>query len=112
MTIRSRIFWAFLSYPIFVPLLSLVMSSPAHAREIVFTASPEPTCDRPSRMNNLVCVRQGRGHLPSSATTTKEEVPMLEFSEEESEAAIARFGCDCIACINAVRQSRGLPPVS
>ncbi len=37
---------------------------------------------------------------------------MLEFTDEESDAAVRLFGCDCLVCINAVRQSRGLPSVS
>lgn len=37
------------------------------------------------------------------------EYPM---TEEESNAAIALFGCDCTSCINALRQLRGQPPYS
>lgn len=40
------------------------------------------------------------------------ETPLLDFTEEESDAAIQRFGCDCIACLNTIRQMRGLLPVS
>lgn len=32
----------------------------------------------------------------------------LNFSEEESDAAIALFGCDCTSCLNALRQMRGM----
>lgn len=34
---------------------------------------------------------------------------ILEISEEESEAAIEMFGCDCITSINAWRQLQGNP---
>jgi len=37
------------------------------------------------------------------------ETPMLNFTEEESNAATQRFGCDCAGCINAVRQLQGKP---
>ena len=37
------------------------------------------------------------------------ELPELEFTDEESETSIALFGCDCPACLNALRQMRGLP---
>jgi hypothetical protein len=40
-----------------------------------------------------------------------EQVAMLDFSEEESDAAAALFGCDCQLCINSLRQLRGLPPL-
>jgi len=38
-------------------------------------------------------------------------VAMLDFTEEESDAAAALFGCDCQMCINSLRQLRGLPPL-
>jgi hypothetical protein len=38
------------------------------------------------------------------------EYPVLDFSEAESDAAVALFGCDCPACINALRQLRRQPP--
>ncbi len=37
------------------------------------------------------------------------EHPFLEFTLEESNAAIALFGCDCPAHINQLRRLRGLP---
>lgn len=33
---------------------------------------------------------------------------VLEFTDEESDAAIALFGCDCPMCLNALRQLRSL----
>jgi hypothetical protein len=38
------------------------------------------------------------------------EYPVLDFSAAESDAAVALFGCDCPACINALRQLRRQPP--
>jgi len=40
------------------------------------------------------------------------EYPMLAFSEAESDAAVALFGCDCPACMNSLRQLRNLDPVT
>ncbi|MBD2103567.1 hypothetical protein [Leptolyngbya sp. FACHB-261] len=37
------------------------------------------------------------------------EYRLLEFTEEESNASIAKFGCDCPAHLNALRQLRGQP---
>lgn len=37
------------------------------------------------------------------------EHPMLEFTLEESDTAIALFGCDCPHHLNQLRQLRGLP---
>lgn len=38
--------------------------------------------------------------------------PTIEYpmTEEESNAAIALYGCDCPGCVNALRQLRGQPP--
>jgi len=41
----------------------------------------------------------------------EERVAMLDFSEAESDEAVALFGCDCQMCINSLRQLRGLPPL-
>ncbi|NJO85742.1 MAG: hypothetical protein HC818_03095 [Synechococcaceae cyanobacterium RM1_1_27] len=37
------------------------------------------------------------------------EHPMLDFSLEESETAMAMFGCDCPHHLNQLRKLRGLP---
>lgn len=34
---------------------------------------------------------------------------ILNVSEEESDAAVAMFGCDCVKALNALRQLRGIP---
>lgn len=60
----------------------------------------------------------------SSASEFAEDVPLIgedcgcfdekliNFTEAESNAAIKRFGCDCVACINIVRQLQGKLPLS
>jgi hypothetical protein len=40
-----------------------------------------------------------------------DDIEALEFTEEESDAAAALFGCDCPVCLNALRQLRNLPPL-
>jgi hypothetical protein len=35
----------------------------------------------------------------------------FNFSDAESDAAVALFGCDCPACLNALQQLRNQPPV-
>jgi hypothetical protein len=42
-------------------------------------------------------------------TSSTLEYPVLDFSEAESDAAVALFGCDCPACINTLRQLRSQP---
>ncbi len=42
----------------------------------------------------------------------QESFPLeLDFTDEESDAAVAIFACDCPSCLNMLRQMRGLPPV-
>lgn len=65
---------------------------------------------------SLTCTRLGQA-TPTPEITTAEngtQMPpmMLEFSEEESNTAVALFGCDCPLCLNALRQMRGLPPIN
>ena len=44
----------------------------------------------------------------SNVEKTTEGHLILEFTEEESDAAIEMFGCDCVNSINALRQIRGV----
>ncbi|MEH2264061.1 hypothetical protein [Nostoc sp.] len=37
-----------------------------------------------------------------------QKVIELNMTDEESDAAIAKFGCDCPKAINALRQTRGI----
>jgi hypothetical protein len=37
---------------------------------------------------------------------------VADFSEEESNASVVLFGCDCPVCINALRQLRSLSSVN
>ncbi|MDJ0724150.1 MAG: hypothetical protein QNJ38_03470 [Prochloraceae cyanobacterium] len=75
---------------------------------------------------NLPCSEQnctGNNHLANylkliAKTSTEDEFSnvkktpeghlILEFTEEESDAAIEMFGCDCVNSINALRQIRGV----
>ncbi len=89
-----------------------------HAAEPVPVTSVE--CQRTSYTRSLTCQRVSQSAESSKFITIQtaepaqqsDETPMLELTDEESDAAVRLFGCDCLVCINAVRQSRGLPPVS
>lgn len=43
------------------------------------------------------------------AFASVQELPELQFTDEESETSITLFGCDCPGCLNSLRQMRGLP---
>jgi hypothetical protein len=72
----------------------------------------------PNRNDAEVCVMSSHGPknmICTRVTNVKVDNPTalldlsnpnsltLEFSDQESDAAIALFGCDCSACINALR---------
>lgn len=107
------------SSSIFVSLMStLAAIHPAHAgatQGLIHTNNGQTCITSPHAANKLVCVRdserkQQSPSSPASTVTTGQSaknIASVEFTEEESDAAIAKFGCDCPACINSLRQLRG-----
>lgn len=102
-------------------LLGSVMSlsaiaNPAQIGETPSQSVDSPRCARSPHTQRLTCVR-----LPAKTAAANsqpkiswqrpadEQVAMLDFSEEESDAAVAMFGCDCPVCLNILRQLRGVP---
>ncbi|OUL27211.1 hypothetical protein BV378_11220 [Nostoc sp. RF31YmG] len=110
---------------VFTSMLSMVMMGhPAHAAlrstEVIYTADgracvhsphgayPTPlVCIRRSKNNNAVAAQSTQVVASNQATTS--DATKLEFSEAESNGAIALFGCDCPACVSAYRNLQGLP---
>jgi hypothetical protein len=55
---------------------------------------------------NMVCTRVSNVKVENPQALLDLSDPnslKLEFSDQESDSAIALFGCDCPACINALR---------
>jgi hypothetical protein len=122
---NKKLALALLSSPtIFGSMLSMVVTvNPVHAAEPLTSATDSPSCISNSPASRLTCARFSQTTQIASAGSSTEaqvasfdssssEPPMLNFTEEESDAAVQLFGCDCIVCINAIRQMRGLAPVS
>jgi hypothetical protein len=110
---------------VFSSMLSMVMmTNPAHAVQrstpVIYTADGKVCVNSPhgSYPTPLVCIRRTNTTntvaskstvaIASSQVATNDPAK-LEFSEEESSAAINLFGCDCPACVSALRNLRGLP---
>ena len=102
---------------LFGSLMSLsAIANPAQITETPGQSTDSPKCVRSPHTQRLTCVR-----LPAKTAAANsqpkiswqgpadEQVAMLDFSEEESDAAVAMFGCDCPVCINSLRQLRGVP---
>ena len=110
---------------IFTSLMSVlgIVNSPAQAAQRVFQFSDGRSCIRhPHGGTSIVCTRsQSKNNLVASrpktdaevisAQPSNGEVMMLEFTEEESNAAIALFSCDCPYCINSLRALRNQTPM-
>jgi len=110
------------------PLFSLVMVMPAHANESDWiNVSQKYSCMRAASVEGkqLVCKRVDAGATtgeqlfdlrqlkamspPSEAEISPATFPMtLDFTVEESDAAVALFGCDCPACIRSLRTLRSM----
>lgn len=99
----------------------LLASLPAHASEVVVkptnkissapTQSREIVFERPTIDATTKVAAQTSDDSVDYDCGCSNESSMLEFSEDESRAAINRYGCDCAGCMNAVRQLQGKPPL-
>ncbi len=105
---------------LFGSVMSLsAIANPVQATEIPGQPTNSPNCVQSPHSQRLTCIR-----LPGKAAAVNskpriswqrpadEPIAMLDFTEEESDAAVALFGCDCPLCLNSLRQLRGLPPLA
>ncbi|MCC5616652.1 hypothetical protein LC605_16555 [Nostoc sp. CHAB 5836] len=115
----NKLILSLLSSPVLISsILSMgVMLNHAQAMEPQLEAK---TTDRLSCIRNkhkvgLVCARASvLAQIPKyqpEIEFSQEDAPMLEFNDQESDMAINLFGCDCAACINSLRQMRGVTPL-
>jgi hypothetical protein len=58
--------------------------------------------------NNLLAISQRLIASQKSTVSKPQNQLELNFTAEESDAAIAKFGCDCPRSINTLRQTRGV----
>lgn len=96
----------------------MALITPAHAQLSTPIPVPPPEtgecATNPHQKFQLVCTRLGAQETKLQASRDNGSLPppVLEFTEEESNTAIALFGCDCPLCLNALRQMRGQPPLN
>jgi hypothetical protein len=93
---------------------------PAYAKQQV--SGPNPTA---TEAQLCIMSAHSRFNLVCEKISTLKDAPKVEpvdyatdphhspaefkFSEEESDAAIALFGCDCPLCLNSLRMLRTMP---
>jgi hypothetical protein len=111
----------FASSSIFTSLIStLGIINPAHAgvnitQQLIHTNDSRTCITNPHGMKDFVCIRDSERDpkaappksMVVSAQPSDSTVAILNFTEEESDAAIRIFKCDCPFCINSLRQLRG-----
>ncbi|MBG1266704.1 hypothetical protein [Nostoc sp. WHI] len=107
------------SSSVFLSLMStLAVFNPAHAsitQRLMRTQDGRTCITNPHGGTDFVCIRDSETKQAYTSTRSStiatsvsdENVAMLDFSEEESDAAINLFKCDCPFCINSLRQLRG-----
>ncbi|MBH8564561.1 hypothetical protein I8748_20635 [Nostoc sp. CENA67] len=110
------------SSAIFTSMMStLAVVNPAHAsvtttQRLIHTDDGRTCITNPHGNNNFICIRDSERNpkaapAPKSMVITNQPsdstVVALNFTDEESEAAIRLFGCDCPYCINSLRQLTG-----
>lgn len=110
------------SSSIFTSLMStLGIINPAHAsvnltQQLIHTNDGRTCITNPHGLKNFVCIRDSERDpkaapaprsMVLSAQPSDSRVAELNFTDEESEAAIRIFKCDCPFCINSLRQLRG-----
>ena len=112
----NRFLLVLLSSPTLLSSLAslLVTASPVRAATPINAADNDLSCVFSPHSNGLTCIRVTLqpASTPASNPSDNDPTPMLDFTDEESDAAIAQFGCDCPACIRSLRQLRGMSPVT
>ncbi|MBD2296724.1 hypothetical protein H6G06_25385 [Anabaena sphaerica FACHB-251] len=98
-----------------------VMLNQAQAAEPAATNTAQNrdnlSCIRNKHKVGLVCARASvLAQIPQYQAQpedfdTPDDIQMLEFNVDESNMAVDLFGCDCPACINSLRQMRGVTPL-
>jgi hypothetical protein len=112
----------FASSSIFTSLMStLGIINPAHAgvnlnQRLIHTNNGQTCITNPHGLKDFVCIRDSERDpkaapapksMVLSAQPSDSTIAELNFTDEESEAAIRIFKCDCPFCINSLRQLRG-----
>ncbi|WP_392533840.1 hypothetical protein [Nostoc sp. C117] len=106
---------------VFTSLMStLGIMHPAHAsvtitQRLLHTQDGRTCITNPHGGKDFVCIRDSERVRPYTSTRSStivtsvsdKNIAMLDFTDEESDAAIKTFGCDCPLCINSLRQLRG-----
>jgi hypothetical protein len=121
-TMNKKFILALLASPtIFIPLMSVIgIVTPAHAISPIIRFKDGTACVKHPHVkyDQFVCTkvakldpRYSTASKFNAANASNDRVASLTFSENDSDAAIAVFGCDCPYCQNVLRALRGQQPM-
>jgi hypothetical protein len=109
----KRLILALLSCPTILGSAFCYLSAvPALAAEVSGQPDAQVCVWSLHKQGNLACSRVDKilsvkAAPPIDLATNPQDSPVtFEFSDDESDAAIALFGCDCPTCINSLRTLR------
>jgi hypothetical protein len=119
---NKKFILALLASPtIFTPLMSVIgIVAPAHAISPIIRLKDGTACIKHPHISydQFVCTkvtkldhRYSTSSKFNSANASNDRVASLAFSESDSDAAIAVFGCDCPYCQNALKALRSQAPM-
>lgn len=99
---------------LFASMVSMVvMTQPAQANQVINQGNLACMQSSHSVQRQFVCERRKSDAVTVTATqgtvevqAQANEITELKFTDEESDTAIALFGCDCPSCLNSLRQMR------
>lgn len=120
---NKRFLLALLASPtIFTSMMSIVgVFNPVQATQKAMHTNDGRACiSHPHGGYTFVCIRESKNNLVARSTPatsvnsvqpSNDKITMLDFTEEESDAAIQLFDCDCPYCLNSLRALRGQTPM-
>ena len=89
---------------------ALAGTTPATANKFCVTTHARLVCVKSSQLASNTPTRGTS--IAKAQAEAKNPDAFVNFSDEESDTAVAMFGCDCPACIRSLRQLRVMAQVS
>jgi hypothetical protein len=80
------------------------------------SAESQKACVKHSKLGKFFCANANqlshlkKGNAEIDAADLNNQNALLGVTDEESDAAVAMFGCDCVASINCIRKLRNSLP--
>lgn len=118
---RKFILTLLASPTIFTPLMSVIgIIAPAQAISPIIRLQDGKACIKHPHISydQFVCTRVAKiddrystASKFNAANTSSDKVASLNFSNNDSDDAIAVFGCDCGNCLNALKALRSQAPM-